>query len=181
MLAELYKFEGATPYPPHSGVGATARHKQNMTANKLTTARRATPRYVPEVFQFEVTRQGTTWVFDDNAKGVQNEPFVCGMNEIIDDICRRFDIPAVDGQRIRATFCDERAIHSDDVKFMVAAKDVAWLEEDPTSDVPAPPNYTPYRDLVGGRRGQFCPVFRAYFPVEQTPMRLLLLPEKVGP
>jgi hypothetical protein len=152
-----------------------------MTANKLTTARRRTPRYVPEVFQFEVTRRGTTWVFDDAAKGVQNEPFVCGMNEIIDAVCERFGIPAVDGQRIRATFCDEQAIDSDDLKFMVADHEIAWLEADPTSDVSAPPNYTPYMDPASGRRGQFCPVFRYYFPVEKTPFRLLLLPEKIGP
>ena len=153
-----------------------------MKENTLTQAKKAEPQYhIPDVFQFEVTRRNSVWVFDDAEKGVQNEPFVCGLNEIIDGICQRFDIPPVDGQRIRATFCDERAIHSDAVKLMVNAGDVAVLEEDPTSNVPAPPNYTPYYDPRSGRRGQFCPVFRYYFPVEQTPMRLLLLPEKVGP
>ena len=98
---------------------------QNMTVNTLTQARRATPSYVPDIFQFEVTRHGSTWVFDDSKKGVQNEPFVCGMNEIIDAVVERFGIPAVDGQRIRATFCDAQAIHSDAVKLMVNANDVA--------------------------------------------------------
>ena len=153
-----------------------------MTANKLTQARRATPRYVPDVFQFEVTRQGTTWVFDDTSKGVQNEPFVCGMNEIINAICERFGIPAVDGQRIRATFCDAQALHSDAVKLMINAREVAWLEHLHPEALPnIPDGYTPYHDPGSGLKGAFCLVYRYYFPVEQTPFRLLLLPEKVGP
>ena len=152
-----------------------------MTANKLTQARRATPAYVPEVFQFEVTRQGTTWVFDDSAKGVQNEPFVCGMNEIIDDIVERFNIPAVDGQHIRATFCDAQAINSDVVTLMLHNGDVAALSALKPEQLPnIPEGYTPYHDRRSGLSGAFCQVYRYYFPVDQTPHMLLLLPEKVG-
>ena len=154
---------------------------QNMTVNTLTQARRATPSYVPDIFQFEVTRHGSTWVFDDSKKGVQNEPFVCGMNEIIDAVVERFGIPAVDGQRIRATFCDAQAIHSDAVKLMVNANDVAWLSLLEPYHLPnIPEGYTPYQDPRSGLNGAFCLVYRYYFPVDQTPQQLLLLPEKVG-
>ncbi len=104
------------------------------------------------------------------------------MNEIIDAVVERFGIPAVDGQRIRATFCDAQAIHSDAVKLIIHAGDVAWLsllEPAQLPDIPA--GYTPYQDLISGLRGAFCQVYRYYFPVEQTPQQLLLLPEKVGP
>ena len=155
---------------------------QNMTANKLTQARRATPAYVPEVFQFEVVRRNSVWVFDDEAKGVQNEPFVCGLNEIIDGICQRFNIPPVDGQRIRATFCDARAIGDTDADTLVRENKVAKLQYDAPHRNTCPPNYTPYRDPISGLEGAFCPVFKLYFPDGNatTPKALLLLPEKVG-
>ena len=87
MHAELYNFERAALYPSHSGAGATAWHKQNMKQNTLTQVPRLTDRpWITDVFQFEVVRRTSVWVFDDAAKGVQNEPFVCGLNEIIDGI-----------------------------------------------------------------------------------------------
>jgi len=155
-----------------------------MKENTLTQAKKAEPHnHIPDVFQFEVTRRNSVWVFDDVEKGVQNEPFVCGLNEIIDSICQRFVIPPVDGQRIRATFCDDRVI--DHVTAIALVKDgkVARLEFDATAISTCPPGYTPYRDPVSRLQGAFCPVFKLYFPDGNatTPKALLLLPEKVGP
>lgn len=156
------------------------------TPNKLTLAKRGgcDPEYfVTDVFQFEVTRRNSVWVFDDAAKGVQNEPFVCGMNEIIDGICERFGIPAVDGQRIRATFCDERAICYREAESLAKEGAIARLVYD-TQPRECPPGYTPYMDMTDPERrlqGAFCPVFKLYFPDgKETPKVLLLLPEKVG-
>ena len=138
--------------------------------------------WITDVFQFEVVRRNSVWVFDDAAKGVQNEPFVCGWNEIIDGICQRFGIQPVDGQRIRATFCDERAIDHVEAEALVKEGKVAKLEFDATAIYTCPSGYTPYRDPVSGLRGAFCPVFKLYFPEGNatTPKALLLLPEKVG-
>jgi|GEM_PF-6405357 len=152
-----------------------------MKENALTKLPRATAplEVVPDVFQFEVLRKNSVWVFDDAAKGVQNEPFVCGMNEIIDGICRRFGIPPVDGQRILATFCDARAVQGSDV--LERDQKLAVLHCNPARANEVPPDYTPYKDTVNGREGAFCPVFRQYFPVGRNPKVLCLLPEKVGP
>jgi len=105
------------------------------------------------------------------------------MNEIIDGICQRFGIPPVDGQRIRATFCDENAIMWEDVKALLSDGKVAQLEYDPSSVDSCPPGYMPYWDRVSDLRGAFCPVFQLYFPAKNglTPKVLLLLPEKVEP
>ena len=157
---------------------------QNMKENTLTQAKKAEPHnHIPDVFQFEVVRRNSVWVFDDAAKGVQNEPFVCGLNEIIDGICQRFGIPPVDGQRIRATFCDERAIDHRAAEALLKEGKVAKLEYDANSMHSCPPGYTPYFDTVSHLQGAFCPVFKLYFPDGNatTPKALLLLPEKVGP
>jgi hypothetical protein len=155
-----------------------------MKENVLTQVPRLMDRlWITDVFQFEVLRKFSVWVFDDAAKGVENEPFVCGLNEIIDGICQRFGIPPVDGQRIRATFCDERAIDHGAADDLVKEGKVARLEFDATAIYTCPPGYTPYRDPVSRLQGAFCPVFKLYFPDGNatTPKALLLLPEKVGP
>jgi hypothetical protein len=156
----------------------------NMKENALTQLPRAThPEFITDVFQFEVLRKNSVWVFDDAAKGVQNEPFVCGMNEIIDGICQRFGIPPLDGQRIMATFCDERAIDHVTADALVKDGKVAMLMYDSNGMHSCPPGYTPYFDTISRLQGAFCPVFKLYFPHgnETTPKALLLLPEKVGP
>ena len=152
-----------------------------MKENILTkTPREGHPELVSDIFQFEVLRKNSVWVFDDAAKGVQNEPFVCGMNEIIDNIVERFGIPAVDGQRISATFCDARAIHHTDADLLVNDGKVARLVFDQPAMNSCPPGYTPYMDQISGLHGAFCPVFKAYFPdSKETPKELLLLPEVV--
>jgi len=155
-----------------------------MKQNTLTQVPRLTDRpWITDVFQFEVLRKFSVWVFDDAAKGVENEPFVCGLNEIIDGICQRFGIPPVDGQRIRATFCDERAIDHVTADALVKEGSVARLEFDAPAIYTCPPGYTPYWDEISGLHGAFCPVFKLYFPAgtATTPKALLLLPEKVGP
>ena len=155
-----------------------------MKTNILTETPRseyaASTQIVADVFQFEVLRKNSVWVFDDAAKGVQNEPFVCGMNEIIDAIVERFGIPAVDGQRISATFCDARVLDHTDVDRLVKDCAVARLVFDQPAMNSCPPEYTPYKDSTSGLHGAFCPVFKAYFPDSKaTPKELLLLPEVV--
>jgi len=176
----LYKIERATPYLPHSGAGATVRQNQNMKENILTQQPRQESGGITDIFQFEVVRKHSIWVFDDAAKGVQNEPFVCGMNEIIDAICQRFNIPPVDGQRIRATFCDERAVDHRVVSELAREGKIARLVFDQPRMYDCPSGYTPYEDQISGLHGAFCPVFKAYFPEgnSTTPKVLLLLPEK---
>jgi hypothetical protein len=151
-----------------------------MTTNKLAKAVRstgATPKgVIPDVFQFIVRREPQAWVFDDPLKSVTNEPFVCGMNEIIDAILERHGIPATSGQRIRATFCDERAVDAGDVGTEVSSLDLLPALQQ-GRDIPM--GYTPYQDPVSKLEGAFCPVFKLYFPDGQAPERLLLFPEKV--
>jgi hypothetical protein len=149
-----------------------------MKENILTNAAAQTGAWgITDIFQFEVLRKHSIWVFDDAAKGVQNEPFVCGMNEIIDAIVERFGIPAVDGQRILATFCDERAVDHRVVSELASEGKIASLVYDPDRMRDCHTGYTAYEDQISGLHGAFCPVFKDYFP-DTTPKVILLLPEK---
>jgi hypothetical protein len=155
-----------------------------MKENILTRTKRASTDnatdYVPDIFQFVVRREGTIWVFDDPEKNVAGEPFVCGMNEIIDDIVERHGIPAIPGQRIRETFCDVRAVVDVPVESPERHADgVSVLDYHPALNN-VPMNYTPYRDSISGLEGAFCEVFLRYFPKGMEPRELLLFPEVEG-
>lgn len=45
------------------------------------------------ILTLHITKPNNLWVFDDEAVGLKNEPFVCGMNEIIDIIVSEFENP----------------------------------------------------------------------------------------
>lgn len=96
---------------------------------------------------------GGTWVFDDPAVGLDREPFVSGVPEIIDRLVR--DIPAA-RTGFRLTFSESR--------FPGCQMELSWLRAEGGGNV--------YRLADPRMDGWLCPALFRYF--DEAPKRLFV-------
>jgi hypothetical protein len=101
-----------------------------------------------------------TWVFDDPAVGLVQEPFVCGIPEMIDDLVR--EIPRADAG-FRLLFSGGPFPGMQKQLDRVREEHGGWW----------------YRDRSTEREGWLCPALFRYF--EQAPGRLHVRAEPVLP
>ena len=92
-----------------------------------------------------------TWVFDDEATGLQREPFVAGVPEMIDELVG--DIPEA-RSGFRLTFSDQ--------PFPGVQVELTWLREE------AGGNW--YRSDRSEKEGWLCPALFRYF--EHAPRKI---------
>ena len=100
-----------------------------------------------------------TWVFDDVATGLQAEPFVYGIPEIIDRLVA--DIPRAH-EGFRLTFSSDPFPGHEIVVERGAARDGGYW----------------YRDPASGRRGWLCPALFRYF--REAPERIYAQADPIG-
>lgn len=96
-------------------------------------------------------KQGSTWVFDDQNVELNREPFVCGMNEIIDHIVK--DIPKAQ-KGVNLLFSAD--------KFPSSQGHLTLLRPEGGGNW--------YRDSVTDLEGWLCPALFKYFP--QAPKKI---------
>jgi hypothetical protein len=114
----------------------------------------------------------STWVFDDEATGLKEEAFVCGMTEMISRLVEAKSIPnAAEGFLL--TFSDE--------PFDGADAELHWLRSE--GEPPTAGNW--YGGTVAGQylEGWLCPALGLYF--DHAPARIFVradpLPAGVDP
>lgn len=98
-------------------------------------------------------RHAGTWVFDDERVGLEKEPFVSGVPEMIDDLVE--NIPHAE-RGFRLFFSS--------VHFPGAQSTAEWLREENDGAW--------YRCAETGREGWLCPAMFKYF--ETTPLRIFV-------
>ena len=99
----------------------------------------------PTSMRLHLYKQGPTWMFDDKARNIKQEPFVEGSSEMIDLIFREFGFPT-DGQDGVTVEFDLEKSHPD----MVQVRKVRDLELD----------WARYE--YNGLEGDLCPVTPVY-------------------
>jgi hypothetical protein len=105
------------------------------------------------VMEIYPRKVGPTWIFDDRAKGITNEPFVGGTNQIIDSLVDQAKIP-------NARFGFALRFSSD--PFPGYQKKLIWMSQDNGGNW--------YLDSSIGTVGWLCPQLFAYF--EEAPNEL---------
>ena len=99
----------------------------------------------PTAMRLHLYKQGSTWMFDDTAHNIKQEPFVEGSSEMIDLILSDFGVPTYGRGGVSVEFGLERT-HPDMVEIRkVGDMDLNWA-----------------RYEYSGHQGDFCPVTTAY-------------------
>lgn len=134
----------------HTGLVAVPRANDHANYMKAPTAMR-----------LHLYKQGSTWMFDDKARNIKQEPFVEGSSEMIDLILREFGFPTNGQSGVTVEF-DLKKSHPQMVQICkVRDLDLDWA-----------------RYEYNGLEGDLCPVTTAYLgkhpdlfyvrPVEQN-------------
>ena len=99
----------------------------------------------PTAMRLHLYKQGSTWMFDDTAHNIKQEPFVEGSSEMIDLILSDFGVPTHGRGGVTVEFGLEKT-HPDMVEIRkVGDMDLNWA-----------------RYEYSGHQGDFCPVTTAY-------------------
>jgi hypothetical protein len=106
-------------------------------------------------FELEIRRSASgIWSFDDDSLGVKDEPFVCGINEIFDQILVDHGRTPEPGMTVKVRFWGGNPSPGD-------AHAVLTLDTSEESKHWFATGYTPF--LYKGMKGAFCPVFKLFF------------------
>lgn len=103
------------------------------------------------IFEIQPWRDNGVWKFDDPTRNLSAEPFVCGMNEIIDYYAIESGIRLRDFCHARITF-SPLPFPNHQSKLVVIGPDESMVG-------------TWYRDSITGLEGWLCPALFKFFPV----------------
>jgi hypothetical protein len=115
------------------------------------------------ILVIEPYRVHGTWVFDDPGTGLREEPFVAGVNEMIDRLVR--DIPGAE-RGFRLLFSVQ--------PFEGHQASLSWSRADPVEG-----NW--YRADDTGEEGWLCPALYWYFPSAPARIYVRAEPKREGP